>query len=139
MGMFDYIQCEVPLPDGWNPPELQTKDFGCGMVTHIITKDGRLLLEQIDETLDVPKHERPYPDAPEGSLKAFCGCIRTVRSRHDANFHGIVNFYGLETVGREPDERYGARGRPIYKHHNYNAKFTNGQLVEITMADEEAS
>lgn len=27
MGMFDYIRCDQPLPDGWQATELQTKDF----------------------------------------------------------------------------------------------------------------
>jgi hypothetical protein len=45
MGMFDYIRCEVPLPDGANPPELQIKDFDCDMLTHVISPDGQLLLE----------------------------------------------------------------------------------------------
>lgn len=47
----------VPLPDGF-AGELQTKDFNCEMVTHLITADGELHLERIDRTEVVPKHER---------------------------------------------------------------------------------
>lgn len=118
MGMFDYIRCEVPLPDGWNG-ELQTKDFACEMVVHTITKDGRLLLERIDDTKIVPKSERPYPN--EDGILGACGMLRHVKSRHDANFHGVVNFYGSET------DKTGK-----YVWHEYNAKFTDGNLVEIS-------
>src|ERR1700761_8929468 len=129
MGMFDYVKCEVPLPDGWVPHELlQTKDFDCEMVTHLITREGRLMLERIDETHIVPKEERPYPN--EDGLLGMCGMLRTVTSLHDSNFHGIFNLYGVETISNEPDERYCERGRPIYRSHNYSAKFTDGRLVE---------
>jgi hypothetical protein len=50
MGLFDYIVCEVPLPDGFTG-ELQTKDLGCYLLTHIITKDGRLMLEHVDRRI----------------------------------------------------------------------------------------
>jgi len=129
MGMFDYIKCEVPLPDGYSG-ELQTKDFCCEMTTHIITKDGRLLVDN-GYAESVPKHERPYPDAKPGDWRSICGMIRRVHKYEDANFHGLVSFGGLETIGHEPDERYGERGRPIYKDHSYIAKFTHGQLVGI--------
>jgi hypothetical protein len=46
MGMFDYLRCEVPLPDGARPAELQTKDFDCDMLTHVISSTGQLLLDQ---------------------------------------------------------------------------------------------
>jgi hypothetical protein len=32
MGMFDYVRCGVPLPDGFEG-ELQSKDFDCAMST----------------------------------------------------------------------------------------------------------
>lgn len=120
MGMFDYIRCEAPLPDGFKG-QLQTKDFGCQMVTHIITADGRLMLERIDETHIVPKAERPYPNEPDDHLLGMCGMLRDVRSQHDANYHGIVNFYGSE--GRSENANY--------RWHEYNAKFTDGKLEKI--------
>ncbi len=115
MGMFDYIKCEYPLPDGWNG-ELQTKDFDCEMVTHIITADGRLMLEGIIES----------------------------------KFHGIVNFYGSEyhSLNDQPARPKGVShgpdgvkdyttGEPL-KHiwHEYNAKFTDGKLVSISVEDD---
>jgi len=144
MGMFDYIACELPLPDGWQPSELQTKDFDCEMVVHRISKDGRLMLDRGYHE-SVPLLERPYWKAEWGDseeaqkehiIDALCGSVRRVPKYEDSNFHGIVNFYGLETTGYEPDERYGARGRPVYKSHEYNAKFTDGRLVEIVLVPE---
>jgi len=139
MGMFDYIRCEKPLPDGWglegDVVGLQTKDFDCEMVTHVITADGRLMLERVDRVEEVPKEKRPFPNAEAGTLESICGSISYVKSLHDSAFHGWVHFGGLEEIGRDPDEKYGPRGRPIYKDHRYRAKFTDGQLVEIVVAD----
>ena len=39
------------------------------------------------------------------------------RLAHDPGFHGVVNFYGTDSEG---------------DWHEYNAKFTDGQLVGIT-------
>jgi hypothetical protein len=124
MGMYDNIICEVSLPDG-KPHDgvyFQTKDFNCELVTHTITKDGRLLLERIDSVETVPKAERPYPDAPDDDIMSLAGSVRTHTSKHDANFHGIVNFYTLDD-----DQAW----------REYYAKFTDGNLVGIeAMADE---
>ena len=113
MGMFDYIRSEIPLPDGFTG-ELQTKDFNCDMATHVIRADGRLILAVLDHIEEVPLAERPYPD--ETGLLKWAGSMRTFWRHEDTNFHGIVNFYG--GGGAEP-------------WHEYNAKFTDGQLVEI--------
>ena len=141
MGMFDWVSVEVPLPDGWNPPEhLQSKDFDCEMT--IIRVGQRLKIERFEyET--VPREQRPYPDAEKGSLRALCGMFRKVnRKWEDLNFHGIFNFYGSEDtgkllavnmkdgtcapIGEEPQER---------AWHEYFAKYTDGQLVGV-FADE---
>jgi hypothetical protein len=119
MGMFDWVRCEVPLPDGFDGP-LQTKDFACELGEHVITKDGRLMLAALDRVEEVPKEERPYPDAAPGTLQSFCGIIRSFWKHEDANFHGIMRFYGLE-CGRW---------------HEYNAKFTDGQLVDIVQVSD---
>lgn len=115
MGMFDYVRCEVPLPDGWLPPHpLQTKDFDCDMVCHVISPEGRLMLERVEAVHEVPKADRPYPN--DDGLLGMCGSIRTETSLHDSNFHGLVNFYGHDDHN-------------VW--HEYNAKFTDGQLVSI--------
>ncbi|MDI3563577.1 hypothetical protein [Bradyrhizobium sp. Arg816] len=95
MGMFDYVKCELPLPDGWKG-ELQTKDFEDPYLeTYTIRADGRLIRRR-------PKYDIDPPGTAYGEI--------------DTNFHGILNFYGLE------DGEW----------HEYDAKFTDGQLVEIT-------
>lgn len=143
MGMFDYIRCEVPLPDGYQPTELQSKEFGCEMVTHVISRDGRMMLDngcwELVPVLERRMWKAEWGDSPEAEkehpLEAACGCMRRVPKYEDANFHGIVNFGALEIVGYEPNERYGPKGRPIYKDHDYNAKFTDGQLVAIEISN----
>ena len=136
MSLYDNIKCEVPLPNGWIAGELQTKDFNCEMVTHTITKEGRLLLDN-GYWKDVPKDERGYPDASDDDIKSLYGCICHVPKMEDTNFHGIVKFGGLEVIRYEPHEKYGPKGRPIYKSHDYLAKFTDGKLVEITLKRED--
>jgi hypothetical protein len=106
MGLFDYILCEVPLPDGFTG-ELQTKDLGCYLLTHVITKDGRLLLEHVDR-IDYELETR-------------------TTSRRDANFHGMLRFYGRTLRTRRARDRED----DTWEWHEYNAKFVHGQLVSI--------
>lgn len=130
MGMFDNIDCEVPLPDGFIG-ELQTKDFGCEMITHKISKDGRLMLDR-GHNEEVPLLERRQWKAEWGTseaaqkehfLEALCGSVRRVPKYVDANFHGYVNFYGSHRDGEK------------WIFHEYNAKFTDGQLVSIEQVE----
>jgi len=100
MGLFDYIVCEFPLPDGFTG-ELQTKDLGCALLTHVITNDGRLLLEHVDR----------IDDESEARFT----------SRRDANLHGMLKFYGSS----------GEHEASTREWHEYNAKFVDGQLVSI--------
>ena len=90
MGMFDYVRCDAPLPDGKPTPAsiFQTKDFDDpNMDIFVITDDGRLIC-----------------DTPRQATEAL-------------EFHGVLNFYGgLPGEWRE-----------------FNAKFTDGKLVEITI------
>jgi hypothetical protein len=141
MGMFDYVRCEVPLPDGWVPDELQSKDFDCTMTHLRVTADGRLMIERY-ESYTVPKEERPYPDAEEGSIQEICG-IWGKRNRRweDINYHGDFNFYGIERVG--PQEfvplTEGAKvgyykGETCY--HDYIARFTDGRLTGIVVSSD---
>ena len=116
MGMYDYVNCEYPLPDGKVYPdgELQTKDFECIMDIVTITAEGRLILRD-SHYATVPEEERPYFGTPkwdESSLYHLAGSIRLVVDReYDANFHAEFEFYDLFT--------------------RYIAKFTNGQLDHI--------
>jgi len=120
MGMFDYVRCETPLPDGF-AGELQSKDFDCRMTEIVIRADGRLEIEDWEHE-SVPKAERPFPDAEPGSIKALCGMWRRANRRwRDLNFHGDFNFYGSE----------GRHGTPEYVWHEYIARFTDGRLAYI--------
>lgn len=132
--MFDYVHCELPLPDGWQADELQTKDFDCTMVTHVISSAGRLLVDRGPWTA-IPEAQRPYPNS-EG-LRGLVGSMRHTPKYEDTNYHGIFRFHGLETIRYEPDPGYGSRGKPIYKPHHYEAKFTDGQLVGIKLVAHE--
>lgn len=130
MGMFDYVKVGVPLPDGWTPGELQSKDFDCEMTTVEITPEGHLRVEEFDYEA-VPAAERRYPD-PEHPLHWTGSRRKTNRRWRDLNYHGVFNFYGHERVKPpanapffEPDE---------HRWHEYNAKFTDGKLVEIEVA-----
>lgn len=140
MGMFDYVVCEAPLPDGWKPGELQSKDFDCSMTTVRISAEGRLLIERY-ESYTVPKEDRPYPDAEEGSLEEICG-IWGKRNRRweDLNFHGDFNFYGDEPIGERVLTKT-ASGTSYYQQdrrwHEYTARFTEGRLVRITGGTEQ--
>lgn len=123
MGMFDYVQCDYPLPDGFKPKgssrDFQTKAFDRPfMEPYTITAEGRLLKED-GEYETTPEKERPYYGKPgfEGLMK-FCGSIRKVNKRIvDTEYHGDFNFYDWD------DELKLMR--------DYTARFTNGQLEWI--------
>ena len=42
MGMFDWIDCQYPLPDGKTCERGQSKDLACQLYHYTITKDGRM-------------------------------------------------------------------------------------------------
>jgi hypothetical protein len=116
MGMFDYVQSEVPLPDGYTG-KLQTKSFDSCLTTILIRADGRLL-EKNDEYETVPVSERPFPNHP---TKQFFGSRRLIKENwRELNFHGDFEFYGSE------------RGTGAW--HGYIARFTHGQLEYIKVA-----
>lgn len=140
MGMFDYVVCEVPLPDGGRPGEMQSKDFDCSMTTIRISAEGRLLIERY-ESYTVPKEERPYPNAEPGSWQEVCG-IWGKRNRRweDMHFHGDFNFYGNERVG-EPEPvlcngKWSYERRRVWR--EYIARFTEGQLTGIRAMGDDA-
>jgi hypothetical protein len=116
MGLLDYVRCDAPLPDGQpTPPDLfQTKDFDAPYMEHYtITAEGRLIAHWVRYE-EVPLAERPYPN-DTGFLK-WVGSVRVVHIvGEDLYWHGYLNFYG------------GADG----EWREFNAKFTDGQLVSI--------
>ena len=137
MGMFDYIRCEVPLPDGWKGPGdngLQTKQFECEMITHVITKEGRLMFDR-GSWEAIPKEKRPFPKANDEDIRSLAGSMKWIPKYVDSNYHGYVHFGGLEVVGRKPKDQKGWEA-PIYRKHDYKAKFTDGQLEGIELDSE---
>ena len=72
--MFDHVKCDVPLPDGWNAFNLQTKHFGCELDLYIITHNGRLIRRYVSNLQAQPERH----------------------SESDMDFHGIFRFYGTD-------------------------------------------
>lgn len=124
MGMFDDVRCDVPLPDGHTGQSFQSKDFECEMSKYTITKDGRLTCRYVSERVPVPENEWQYskddPD-PLHRLWHESSKWKNVYAERDTNFHGWVNFYNAT----------GSRADDTWEWHEYKAKFTDGQLVEI--------
>lgn len=75
MGMFDYIRCDVPLPDGYKG-ELQTKDLECDLTSYLINGEKRLVALSYHDNYGA-KHDLSCEDAT------------------DLNYHGILRFYGV--------------------------------------------
>lgn len=122
MGMFDYIKCEVALPEtGQAPPALfQTKDTPDQYMTvYTITADGRLTWKPYHME-SVPKNERPYPD--KDGILGLRGSMRRVEcDAEDIDFHGDIFFYAS-----------GPRDSGWWE---YRARFTEGKLSNIELVE----
>jgi hypothetical protein len=131
MGMFDYVKCEYPFPEG-SPKTAQNDIYQTydtptqWMETYVITAEGRLIHQSVTyET--VPENERPYwgkPEWKEGALCQLAGSIRSVSTGDvDTNYHGDIYLIG----GQPP------------KFYEFVVRFTNGQLQYIRMIGEPKS
>ena len=122
MGMFDYINVEIPLPDNWvsRPTYMQSKSLDCTMNTYTITATGRLVADKIMHEM-VPPEERPYPT---GKL-SFMGCLRerVLEKDVDQDYEGWIHFYGHEQSG-------------ALVWHHYSALFVKGQLSCLLCTEE---
>ena len=136
MGMIDHVEIEegVDLPEFPNDPTQpgwQTKSFQpCDMTVYKITEDGRLLEEEW-HLEDVPKEERPYPDADEEKepFKALAGSMeKVVDGWSEREYHGILNFYDSVVLG-EGKTRLDDDVQPVW--FEYNATFTHGELEDV--------
>jgi len=123
MGMFDTLKInmdKLPLtPEErkglGKEPWFQTKDFDCTLTEVYITDEGELKINRW-EYESVPMEERPHPN--EEGLLGIVGSLRRGNERLETiPYHGYVNFY---TDGK--DDRW----------YEFNAKFTDGKLVEVT-------
>jgi hypothetical protein len=114
VGMYDYLICEMPLPEQPLAPQsraFQTKDLECLLERYTITAAGRLIHHAV-RYAEVPLSERPYPEF------SFIGCMRAVPTGDiDTNFHGMLEFYTYDSRTKES--------------WSYEAKFTDGQCVDI--------
>jgi hypothetical protein len=122
MGMFDRIEVEVPLPDGWDPKtdgadhgELQTKDLECLLLDYRITAEGRL------EVMAVRWEPVEGRDEFGPVLRRVEEGWREWHERDGRRFSGRINFYGSERARRW---------------HEYTATFEDGQLREIAVDEE---
>jgi hypothetical protein len=123
MGMFDYIKCDVPLPDGFTGHGFQSKHFACELDKYTITADGRLVRRYVSDHEPVPESEWQYKN-PKGPLQEIwheSSKTKPVYSECDMNFHGVFNFY--TSSGKHDDG--------TFEWHEYTAKFTDGKLVKI--------
>lgn len=126
MGMFDDVFCERDLPDGYTGKAFQSKDFACEMDKYTITRDGRLTRRYVSDTEPVPESEWEYSKDDSNPLHRLWheGSKRkNVYSECDMNFHGWFRFY----------DGSGSHKDGTWKWHEYKAKFTDGQLVEIVV------
>lgn len=133
MGLFDRLTFEdgldVEFPDlGADPFEVawQTKSIARHkpmMENYKVTANGRLFKEEA-EYEHVPEEERPYYDEEIGGVESpvmeMAGSMRKIHQGwSDTEYHGIFEFH------RTIDDDYVS----------LDAKFTDGQLVEITRND----
>ena len=122
MGMYDHLYVKdlsvLPLTEEektllTTETEWQTKSFDCTLGEIYLTANGTLEELGFDYE-EVPKEERPYPDA-EGPM-GLCGSFRRINERVEPlEHHGYVNFYTS------------IKSRWI----EFVAKFTDGKMVHI--------
>ena len=121
MGMYDYLQSEVPMPDGWEHPEFQTKDLNCELDRYQIAADGRLMIERFDmEPVGEPK-QHPFFDSWKDWQEERRVNVRWEPYPH----HGDVWFYSYDgdvnSAGWKREDHW----------HEYRARFTAGVLTEL--------
>ena len=73
----------------------RTEDLCCELADYFII-EGRLF-QSHGRYEPVPKSERPYPNAPNGTRQALIGCQRWVeREKRDENYHGTFKIYSSQ-------------------------------------------
>ena len=157
MGMFDNIRIEASLPDPeYQNRTFQTKSLDCSLSDYTITRDGCLVLRQV-EFEATPEEEQPYYGTEEwerGGIFRLAGMMRE-KSAQDVtldDFHGDIVFY--DTVNAPDDALFAinfgegttsifeADGRttpiePVVVY--YKARFTDGRLQWIRRITREES
>lgn len=106
MGMFDYVNCEYPLPGEpvlESARQFQTKDLECALDTYTITEDGQLEVLRWREGGDVAE-----------TLE---------------HFTGEIVFYGSNWAASGPGQ-YTSDGNDLYSY-EFKAVFTDGKLQSL--------
>jgi len=127
MGMFDYIECNYPLPlskelielDGFDiyEVELQTKSLDNLMELYVITEEGELFRKN---------NQYEWVDDDNAFLKGYMRVVSSELIKE--NFHGIIDFgcfHSIIDVGEKTTE--------ISISVDYEAKFIDGKLVSIEL------
>jgi hypothetical protein len=105
MGMFDYVTCEFPMPDGREVKKasFQTKALWCAMYSITITGSGRLAY-----------NEREYTQTADGRTKVIDV------GQSDVDYHGDLEIYGEAVDGESV---------------SYAVRFTHGNVEWIRPLD----
>lgn len=115
MGMFDYMICEMPLPDGSSTKgrEFQTKSFDNVMTKYVITTKGHLYEHKWDyEWIEDENHFlKGYIQKVEGSF----------RQEHLTDYHGDIIFYDSKKISE------------VWR--DYYARFTDGKVSRMWYKD----
>lgn len=144
MGMFDWVSCEMPLPDGLTmkdfPHGLQTKSFDRMLTKFKVTKDGDLMqfkwdveptgrwyIYDFNKPFDSPGYT-VWVDPPEDPVVSdwFIGDgpwpenVRTNERWEKRDYTGEFNFYATK------NEEW----------HEYIATVENGEVVSIRVSKE---
>ena len=113
MGMFDEVDCQYPLPDGFVPAEgdhAQTKDTECLLDLYQIREDGTIWLQVYDI------EDRSDPKAT--GIMRLAGCMTRVNQHWEpSTYHDGLQF------------RYYDRATKVS--HVYDAHFDHGKLLKI--------
>jgi hypothetical protein len=157
MGMYDNLPVEASLPNPeYQERTFQTKSLECSLSDYTITRDGCLVLRQVEWEV-TPKSERPFYGTEQwehGGLFQMCGMLREISSRDVTldDFHGDIVFY---TTVNAPDGavfainfREGTTAvleadaiappiEPVVVY--YKARFTDGRLQWIRRITREES
>jgi hypothetical protein len=129
MSMFDYIKCEYELPESslakklgvdFSKVEFQTKDMENSMSTYTITKNGEFWFR---------KDTYKWVDDDNAFLKGYMDIVSSEDIKLD--YHGILNFYCYEEVEENEDKTFAYSV-------DFQAKFTDGKLIEIKITQEES-
>jgi len=111
MGMFDYLTCDLPMPDGREvlQDSFQTKSLWCSMDLFTLTAAGRLIFHKRRYFLAGETDERGKPRTPEHVADI------------DLDYHGDIEIYGTASDGTFI---------------RYAVRFTHGKVEWIRSFDE---